>query len=111
MTEAKPKTRTVRIMRPPNADGVGVFCIETDGKCQFYTFLEIRCEIGGRGFAVHRLGQGELYHVRVGAPEDTSCECMGFLRWDRCKHVSSLAALVKKGELKREEQNPPPSPP
>ena len=101
MGKAKPKTRTVRMVRPRNADGVGVFCIETNGKCQFYTFLEIRCEIGGRGFAVHRLGQGELYHVRVGAPEDTSCECMGFLRWDRCKHVAGLGALVRKGELSK----------
>ena len=99
MGKAKPKTRTVRIARPPGADGVGVFCIEIGGKAQFYTFLEIRCDIGGRGFAVHRLGQGELYHVRVGAPEDTSCECMGFLRWGRCKHVASLAALIKKGAL------------
>ncbi len=99
MAEAKPKVRTVRIVRPRNTDGVGVFCIETDGKHQFYTFLEIRCEIGGRGFALHRLGQGELYHVRVGEPENTSCECMGFLRWDHCKHVSSLAALIRKGEV------------
>ncbi len=97
MGAAQPKTRTVRIVYPPNADGVGAFCIETDGKSQFYMFLEIRCEIGGRGFAVHRLGQGELYHVRVGAPEDASCECMGFLRWGHCKHVSALSALIKKG--------------
>jgi hypothetical protein len=99
MGKAKPKMRTVRMVRPPGADGVGVFCIETNGNCQFYTFLEIRCEIGGRGFAMHRLGQGELYHVRVGTPENTSCECMGFLRWDRCKHVASLRALIQKGEL------------
>ena len=101
MAEAKPKTRTVRIARPPNADGVGVFCIETGGACQFYTFLELRCDIGGRGFAVHRLGQGELYHVRVGAPEDTACECMGFLRWGRCKHTAGLAALIRKGAVPR----------
>jgi hypothetical protein len=99
MGTAEPKARTVRIERPPRADGVGVFCIEAEGKSQFYTFCEIRCEIGGRGFAVHRLGQGELYHVRVGAPEDTSCECLGFLRWNRCKHTGGLAALIRKGEL------------
>src|SRR5215475_3133022 len=104
MAETKPKARTVR-----NADGVAVLCIDTAGKCQFYTFREIRCEIGGRGFAVHRMGQGELYHVRVGAPEDTSCECMGFLRWDKCKHIASLAALIRKGELPRWAKNPSPS--
>ena len=101
MGEAKPKTRTVRIVCPPNADGVGVFCFDINGKGQFYTFREIWCDIGGRGFAVHRLGQGELYHVRVGKTEDTSCECMGFLRWDRCKHVAGLGALIRKGELKQ----------
>src|SRR2546423_1132156 len=106
MAEAQPKTRTVRIVRRPDGRGVGIFCIDTAGKCQFYTFREIRCDIGGRGFAVHRLGQGELYHVRVGAPEDTSCECMGFLRWGKCKHTASLAALIRKGELS-EEPNPP----
>lgn len=107
MSEATPKTRTVRIARPRNADGVGMFCIEIDGKAQFYTFCEIRCEIGGRGFALHRSGQGDLYHVRVGAPEDTSCECMGFLRWSRCKHTAAIAALIRKGEL---PQDPTPNP-
>src|SRR5262245_41091634 len=105
MAKATPKTRTIQLVRPLNADGVGVFCIEVNGKLQFYTFCEIRCDIGGRGFAVHRLGQGELYHVRVGVPDDTSCECMGFLRWGRCKHIASLAALIKKGsQLRREEK-------
>jgi hypothetical protein len=99
MGAAKPQIRTVRISRPPDADGVGVFCIEAGGTSQFYTFLEIRCEIGGRGFAVHRLGQGDLYHVRVGAPEDASCECLGFLRWNKCKHTASLTALIKRGAL------------
>ena len=99
MGEAKPKTRTIRLVRPPNAEGVGVFCIEVGEKLQFYVFREIRCDIGGRGFAVHRLGRGELYHVRVGVPEDASCECLGFLRWGRCKHVAGLSALVRKGEL------------
>jgi hypothetical protein len=95
MPDSPPKTRTIQLVRPPNADGVGVFCIEVNGKLQFYTFCEMCCDIGGRGFAVHRLGQGELYHVRVGVPDDSSCECMGFLRWARCKHVAGLSALVK----------------
>src|SRR6478609_5170588 len=98
MPDAAP-TRTIRLVRPPTADGVGVFCITAGGRSQFYAFHEIRCDIGGRGFAVHRLGLGNLYHVRVGAPEDTSCECMGFLRWGKCKHTAALAALIRKGDL------------
>lgn len=92
-------TRTITLVRPPDGRGVGVFCIGDGKKWQFYTFREIPCEIGGRGFAVHRLGQGTLYHVRVGEPEDRSCECMGFLRWGHCKHVGGLTALVKQGQL------------
>jgi hypothetical protein len=99
MVEMPKPTRTIRLTRSPAADGVGVFCITASGRSQFYTVVEIRCEIGGRGFAVHRLGQGNLYHVRVGKPQDCSCECLGFLRWGRCKHVLGLKALIQQGEL------------
>src|SRR5215813_12581910 len=95
MGKAAAPARTITLVRPPNRDGVGVFFIAAGTKTQFYTFKEIPCEIGGRGFAVHRLGQGNLYHVRVGSPEDSSCECMGFLRWGKCKHVGGLAALIR----------------
>jgi hypothetical protein len=99
MVEMPKPTRTIRLTRSPVADGVGVFCITAAGRSQFYAVVEIRCEIGGRGFAVHRLGQGNLYHVRVGKPQDCSCECLGFLRWGRCKHVLGLKALIQQGEL------------
>lgn len=94
--------RTISLVRPPDGRGIGVFCITTGTrvkKSQFYTFREIPCEIGGRGFAVHRLGQGTLYHVRVGEPEDRSCECLGFLRWGQCKHIGGLSALIRQGKL------------
>jgi hypothetical protein len=65
----------------------------------FYTLHEIPCDIGGRGFAVHRLGLGNLYHVRIGALEECSCECLGFLAQGRCKHVLGLLALVRRGKL------------
>lgn len=96
--KAKP-TRTISLIRPPNSDGVGVFCIRIGKKMQFYTFCEIRCEIGGQGFGVHRLGQGNHYHVRVGKAENNSCECLGFLRWGACKHISGLTALIQQGQL------------
>jgi hypothetical protein len=99
MAASAATTRTITLVRPPNRHGIGVFRITAGKKSQFYTFREVRCEIGGRGFAVHRLGQGNLYHVRVGEPEDRSCECLGFLRWGRCKHVDGLTALVKQKML------------
>jgi hypothetical protein len=59
-----------------------------------YAAHEIRCDIGGRGFHVHRIGTGRTYHVRIGAPEDTDCECLGYLRWNHCKHLDRLTQLL-----------------
>jgi hypothetical protein len=90
--------RHIRLLRPPGRDGVGVMSIAKDRRT-YYVFREIPCAIGGRGFAVHRLGLANLYHVRVGAPKDCSCECLGFLSRGRCKHVMGLAALIGHGLL------------
>ena len=99
MPDATPPPRTIRLVRSPANDGIGVCRITADRRSDFYTVVEIRCDIGGRGFAVHRLGMGNLYHVRVGDPADSSCECLGFLRWGRCRHVLGLRALIRQGEL------------
>jgi len=98
MAAAKP-ARAIALVRSPTADGIGVFRITVAGESQFYTFKEIRCDIGGRGFVVHRMGLGTVYHVRVGAPEDCGCECLGWLRHDHCKHVLGLNALVAGGRV------------
>ena len=91
--------RMVRLIRPPEPNTPGVLQVREGRESTFYTFVEIPCEIGGRGFALHRLGVGTLYHVRVGAAEDCSCECLGFLRWGYCKHVLGLLALIEAGQL------------
>jgi hypothetical protein len=95
----KPPRRTVGLVRSPAADGVAVVHFAVGKDEGFYAVYEVPCEIGGRGFAVHRLGLGTLYHVRVGAPEDTSCECKGFLRHGHCKHTRGLLALIEVGKL------------
>jgi hypothetical protein len=98
--QARPKpTRTVRLVRDLLLDGVGVFCVRIGAESTYYTAREVPCEIGGRGFAVHKLGMGPLYHVRVGDPADCSCECMGFLRHGYCRHLSGLRALVEARRL------------
>ena len=91
--------RTISLVRAPGPDGVGAFSITAKGRTTHYTFCEIPCEIGGRGFAVHKLGLGVLYHVRVGRPADCSCECLGFLRHGHCRHVMGLLALIREGKL------------
>lgn len=97
---AKPANRcAIRLIRAPDADGAGVFCIRADRGLTWYAFREIPCYIGGRGFAMHRLGLGELYHVRVGADTDCSCECLGFLAHGHCRHILGLLALIRHGKL------------
>jgi hypothetical protein len=48
--------------------------------------------------AIQGNGQQEQYDVLLDGAR-TSCECHGNLRWNRCKHVESLQALVKQGKL------------
>jgi hypothetical protein len=81
-------------MQPPDDRGVGVFVITVGKLTAWYAFCEIRCDIGGRGFIVHKLGLGDVYHVRVGLPDENSCECLGFYRTGSCKHEAGLRALI-----------------
>ena len=91
--------RTIRLVRSPEADGIGVFCVTAGTETAYYTVHEIPCFIGGRGFEIHRLGIGTLYHVRVGRSEDCSCECKGFLYHGYCRHIMGLLALIREGKL------------
>jgi SWIM zinc finger len=99
MTEPAGRERVIRLVQPPSVDGVGVFSIHDRRQTVFYAFREIPCSIGGRGFAVHKLGLGNLYHVRVGSWEECSCECLGFLSSGMCRHVLALRALVSNGVI------------
>jgi hypothetical protein len=95
--EAGMPSRVIRLLQSPDAYRPGLLVIAAKRSTQYYVFKEIPCEIGARAFAIHRLGLGDVYHVRVGAPHDCSCECLGFLRHGHCKHVQGLSALVGHG--------------
>lgn len=95
MSKRSPPRRTICLVREPDATGIGVFCLITSKKTEFYVFREIPSEIGGRGFALHRLGVGTLYHTRVGEPAECDCDCLGFLAHGTCKHVLGLRALIE----------------
>jgi hypothetical protein len=92
------KARSIRLVRPPG-QGVGVFCVTVGEETTYYTLHEIPCEIGGRGFVLHKTGLGNLYHVRIGEPDECSCECKGFLHHGYCRHVLGLLALLREGKL------------
>lgn len=91
--------RSIRLERAPDSNGVGVFCVTAGKESARYVMRELPCPIGGRGFEVHRLGLGNLYHVRVGTPTECSCECKGFLYRGQCRHVLGLLALIREGKL------------
>ena len=99
MTSRRSTAPSVRLVLPPTDQDVGVFCVSTGAASVFYAVREIACAIGGRGFTVHRLGLGTLYHVRVGKPEECSCECLGYLRHGHCRHIFGLLTLVRDGSL------------
>ncbi len=91
--------RSVQLVRDPAVNGVGIMCL-TDRKGEsFYAFHEIPCEIGGRGFCVHRIGMEQLYHVRIHGAVESTCECMGYLSHGRCRHIFALQALLQEGRL------------
>jgi len=97
MTAKRKRERTIHLERSPAVDGIGVLRMTQGEESIYYTLCEIPCEIGGRGFAVHKLGLGQLYHVRIGTPDECSCECLGFLAHGKCKHVEGLLALAERG--------------
>ncbi len=104
MGAKKPK-RTIELVRTPDANGIGVLAVTQRRKTKFYAFWEIPCAIGGRGFVVHQIDQGPVYHVRIGSTEDCSCECLGFLRHSRCKHIEGLLELNEAGVLAEVSQH------
>lgn len=53
-----------------------------------YAFQQIPCDIGGMAFEVKKVDMSGSYYVRMGA--ESTCECMGFLRHGKCRHITGL---------------------
>jgi hypothetical protein len=58
----------------------------------------------GEAFEIQKLtapGPDDLatYHVLFENEQDCRCECKGFLRWGRCKHVETIRELRAAGHL------------
>jgi hypothetical protein len=68
-----------------------------------YVVVEIRCDIGGRGFEVSNTFNMEVYHTHLNG-RDRSCDCIGHLRHGHCKHADALAALIAAGKLPAEKE-------
>src|SRR5262245_46853948 len=94
----KPQNRIARLMTV----GASTVLAITQGKDTTFYRLEELTTNYGRGFRLHKADKGDgpedHYDVMLDGAR-TSCECMGNLRWNHCKHVEGLEAVVKSGKL------------
>jgi hypothetical protein len=94
--------RSIRLALPPGDAGPGVAEITTETKKSIvfgYYVTPIPGDFG-TAFQVQKVitKGGEVYNVNLNGRKST-CECKGFLRWGRCKHVAGLQALRDEGKL------------
>jgi hypothetical protein len=104
-TRRKPE-RKIRLVRPVT-DGVGALLITIDGEPHTYLLSPVPSDFGA-AFLLTKQEQVPVdpgifetrdvakYHVLLD-DERSQCECKGFARWNRCKHVEGLQALQKRG--------------
>ena len=98
--------RSIRLLSAPTADRPGLVRI-TAGKLSTLYRLSLIPADYGAGFdltkclmvqvepGVYEARDGETYHVNLAG----SCECKGFLRHGRCKHLDGLRKLATLGQL------------
>jgi hypothetical protein len=100
--------RTVRLVFGPVQGNPGVFQITEVGVgTADYLFWPVPCDWHGFSYRVEKLGTDPsdgpytvFLDAERGLEGQHSCECRGFLRWGRCRHVGALVALHQGGELK-----------
>jgi hypothetical protein len=104
---APPETLYTLHVRPGEDDSFGVLQIVHGRDDVTYYLWPVRADFG-LGWRLDKLGEvlpGEdtTYHVHLdplaeGGPR-CACECKGWLRWGRCKHVKALVGLHRDGLL------------
>jgi hypothetical protein len=95
-------TRTVQLLLPTFEGNAGVIRLRVGDETADYLVQPIGSDFGD-GFRLTKLdpwGDSAPYDVHLSNDGHAcSCECKGFLRWSRCKHVHGLAALRLAGKL------------
>jgi hypothetical protein len=93
--------RTVRLKLAPSEFGPGIINITAGKVDQDYFFLSFPSDFG-RAFLLEKTGgiEDDQYHVNLDLIEGKHrCDCLGHSRWQKCKHVDGLLALIKAGKL------------
>ncbi len=110
-----PPPRSIRwLTRPLPGDTFGTVRISV-GKEQSDYFARLLPSDFGQVFELTKLiadpkAERVEYHVLLDHEGGRhSCECLGFLRWSRCKHVVGLLALLERSPLPPAEDVRPPA--
>jgi hypothetical protein len=98
---AQAKERYIRVCVKPTCDAPGVIRISIPGQEAIdYLTKVLDCQFGQRAFTLKKVGtnagRGEEYDVLLDGAYST-CTCLGFARWSRCKHVAGLQVLSDRG--------------
>jgi hypothetical protein len=97
----KPK-RFASVLLPVFEKNPGVVRLRVGDEVSDYLVQPIGSDFGD-GFRLTKLdawGDSAPYDVHLSNEGHAcSCECKGWLRWSRCKHVHGLAALRLAGKL------------
>jgi hypothetical protein len=113
LTELLPATKSSRHsairFTPGTFPGTGELAIDDVRSSTRYAVAGLPCEFDGRAARLVKLTAGtdreaEGYSVFCAAPgsrDHDSCECKGFYRHGRCKHVAALRAMLDNEWLMR----------
>jgi hypothetical protein len=92
--------RSIRIVIQPEGDSPGVLRITAGGVTKDYFITRIPSDFGD-GYRLVKVGLMERdgsYDVNL-SDDGQTCECLGFLRHDHCKHADGIAVLIAAGRL------------
>jgi hypothetical protein len=113
----KAPARSVAILEQPtkDTDGWGAIRLTVGQESATYLCRFIPCQLGEGilGLELEKLAEDlggieETYHVALDPLQSMhQCECKGFLRHNRCKHVDGVAKLVELGRLQPLTSNTP----
>jgi hypothetical protein len=94
---------TIRwLSRQADGEDYGVVRISVGKESRDYFLRELPAEFGDgqHGYELTKLQPGaetadEVYHILIDHVRGRhTCECLGFLRWNRCKHARGLLDLL-----------------
>jgi hypothetical protein len=98
----KTTTKQPRVARLHHLPSGLVLGLTANGDTVFYGLRTLDHGFGEAAFRLAKAERGgvagEVYDVLIDGAR-SSCECLGFLRWKRCKHVEALESLIAAGKL------------